>query len=105
MNEFTHVILDDVHERDQETDFCLLLVKLLKHKNSKDVKIILMSTTADSEKLSYYMSVKKPAPILRLKAPQPYDVQEIYLDQLCGLGQQVWKLIQIFTIVIESIKL
>ena len=39
MRSYTHIVLDEVHERDQESDFCLLLVNMLLRKNSRDVKV------------------------------------------------------------------
>ena len=39
MREFTHVILDEVHERDQHSDFCLLIVRKLLRSNSSGVKV------------------------------------------------------------------
>ena len=96
MNEFTHVILDEVHERDQETDFCLLLVKMLQSLNSKGVKIVLMSATAESKKFANYFARKpplenphqqlQPAPIFKVKG-RTFRVQDFYLDDLRELGQ------------------
>lgn len=37
---YTHIILDEVHERDQQTDFALLIVKKLMHTVSPSVKVI-----------------------------------------------------------------
>ena len=39
MNQYTHVILDEVHERDQDSDFCLLVVRRMLRTNSRDVKV------------------------------------------------------------------
>ena len=39
LNQYTHVILDEVHERDQDTDFCLLIVRKLLRTNSPNVKV------------------------------------------------------------------
>ena len=39
MHQYTHVILDEVHERDQETDFALLVVKKLLRTNSPHTKV------------------------------------------------------------------
>jgi ATP-dependent RNA helicase TDRD9 len=39
MNDYTHVILDDVHVRDQEKDFTLLIVRKLLRTNSRGVKV------------------------------------------------------------------
>lgn len=52
MSNFTHVILDEVHERDQDMDFLLFLVRRLLTSNSPHVKVILMSATIDAQEVS-----------------------------------------------------
>lgn len=37
---YTHVIIDEVHERDLETDFIMLIVRKLLRTNSRTVKVI-----------------------------------------------------------------
>lgn len=49
----SHVIVDEVHERDINTDFLLILLKDLLEKN-QDIKIIVMSATVNSERFSHY---------------------------------------------------
>jgi ATP-dependent RNA helicase TDRD9 len=39
MNDYTHVILDEVHERNQDMDFTLLIVRKLLRTNSRGVKV------------------------------------------------------------------
>lgn len=39
MREFTHVVLDEIHERDQDMDFLLIVVRRLLNTNSKGVKV------------------------------------------------------------------
>lgn len=41
MNDYTHVILDEVHERNQDMDFALVIVRKLLHTNSCGVKVSL----------------------------------------------------------------
>ena len=55
IEKYTHIILDEVHERDQHIDLVLFLVKLhiKKHPN---VKLILMSATMTSIEYSNYFS-------------------------------------------------
>lgn len=53
VNEVTHIIIDEVHERSIESDFLLIILKtLLQHR--KDLKVILMSATLDAERISAY---------------------------------------------------
>ncbi|TSK22801.1 DExH-box ATP-dependent RNA helicase DExH1 [Bagarius yarrelli] len=49
----THVIVDEVHERTEESDFLLLVLKDLMLQRS-DLKIILMSATLNAELFSQY---------------------------------------------------
>ena len=39
MMAYTHIILDEVHERDLEMDFLMLLVRKLLRSNSRSVKV------------------------------------------------------------------
>ncbi|XP_040569036.1 probable ATP-dependent RNA helicase spindle-E [Lepeophtheirus salmonis] len=55
-HEFTHIILDEVHERDIDMDFVLLLVKKFIFTNSRGTKLILMSATCDPYHLRKYFS-------------------------------------------------
>jgi len=53
MNNISHLILDEVHERDINNDFLMILVKDLIQLR-KDIKIILMSATINEEAFSRY---------------------------------------------------
>lgn len=55
LDDFTHIILDEVHERDIDIDFVLVLVKFLLEKNSK-TKLILMSATIATTLFANYFS-------------------------------------------------
>ncbi|KAL0106286.1 hypothetical protein PUN28_016183 [Cardiocondyla obscurior] len=91
MLEFTHIILDEIHERDQNLDFLLLVVKRLLQTNSKQVKVILMSATIDVTKFAKYFSIKIennlfPAPIIKIPEKRNFDVRIFYLDEIENLG-------------------
>ena len=49
----THVIVDEVHERDLHTDFLLTLLRRVLHHRA-DLKIILMSATVDPSAFQGY---------------------------------------------------
>lgn len=51
--EFTHIVMDEVHERDIDIDFALIIVKHFL-KVFPEVKLVLMSATICSEKFSNY---------------------------------------------------
>lgn len=54
MSNFTHVILDEVHERDIDMDFLLILVRRLLSTNSTNVRVILMSATIEAKLVCNY---------------------------------------------------
>ncbi|CAM9496697.1 unnamed protein product [Lampetra fluviatilis] len=103
MMEFTHVFIDEVHERDQETDFLLLLVRKLLRTNSRTVKVILMSATIDCQEFASYFSMPlmdriQPAPMIFVR-DKVHEVQVHYLEDMpISLGEAV-----IFDLCIPSI--
>ncbi|XP_072748336.1 probable ATP-dependent RNA helicase spindle-E isoform X2 [Anoplolepis gracilipes] len=91
MLQYTHIILDEVHERDKNMDFLLLVVKKLLRTNSITVKVILMSATIDVNKFAKYFSSPVenkflPAPIIDVPQRNPYNVSIYYIDDLENLG-------------------
>lgn len=96
---YTHILLDEVHERDLDTDFVMLLIKL-KSYGRLNAKIVLMSATLNITIFSEYfatrlknnLSVKYadgrigeliPAPYIEIKSKM-YDINEFYWNQLIG---------------------
>ncbi|KAJ4435831.1 hypothetical protein ANN_18450 [Periplaneta americana] len=95
MNDYTHVILDEVHERNQDMDFALLIVRKLLRTNSRGVKVILMSATFNVQRFSEYFSYPvlnklEPAQIIDLDKSHgqktTYTISKYYLCQLSVLG-------------------
>ncbi|XP_075723023.1 tudor domain containing 9 protein spindle E isoform X2 [Rhipicephalus microplus] len=91
MNDYTHVIIDEVHERDQETDFLLLVARKFLRTNSRGVKIILMSATINVDYFAEYFSTSllnrlEPAPIIEIPGKMK-EVREYYIDSLRTLGE------------------
>ena len=60
MNEWTHVILDEVHEREEDMDLVMLICKKLLLTNSRGTKLILMSATMNHLSFVDYFSVSLP---------------------------------------------
>ena len=90
MTDYTHVIIDEVHERDQDTDFLLLLAKKLLRTTSPRVKVVLMSATFESEKFAKYFGhlIRERlelAPILDIEGSM-FSVREFYIEDLSELG-------------------
>ncbi len=90
LNDFTHVILDEVHERETDMDFVLILCRKFITSNSPNTKLILMSATLNVEQLCDYFSWPMlpggpsvtQAGYAEIKGQQPHVVQTFYLDEL-----------------------
>ncbi|CAL8138716.1 unnamed protein product [Orchesella dallaii] len=88
IKEFSHIIIDEVHERDLETDFLLLTIKKIlmeSHKNRS--KIILMSATLTFEKFNDYFSTWNGAKTewLSVGLPTQFHIDELYLEDVANL--------------------
>ncbi|XP_044009648.1 probable ATP-dependent RNA helicase spindle-E [Aphidius gifuensis] len=93
LNDFTHIIIDEVHERDQDMDFLLLIVRKFLRTNSHSVRIILMSATINVDKFAKYFSLYlgenlTQAPIIDVVKRNIYDVHDFYLEDLSGIAEQ-----------------
>lgn len=79
----SHVIVDEVHERDVNTDFLLILLKGLQRLNPA-LRLVLMSATGDNERFSRYFG---GCPVIKVPGFM-YPVKEHYLeDILAKLGK------------------
>ncbi|XP_072116547.1 ATP-dependent RNA helicase DHX30 isoform X1 [Mobula birostris] len=80
----SHVIVDEVHERDVNTDFLLILLKNVMDANPK-LKVILMSATSDIERISDYYG---NCPVVTVPGFM-YPVKDYYLEDILPmLGQK-----------------
>lgn len=91
MNQYTHIILDEVHERDIEIDFLLIVVLRLLADKDCNTKIVLMSATLDKYKLIEYFRVPlsdgttfRPPVIDLTSVKRVHTLQEEYLDNIEG---------------------
>ena len=71
----SHVILDEIHERDVNTDFLLVVLRDMVH-TFPDLRIILMSATIDTYLFSKYFG---DCPVLEVPG-RIYPVQEYFLE-------------------------
>ncbi|XP_057198416.1 putative ATP-dependent RNA helicase DHX57 isoform X2 [Triplophysa rosa] len=71
----SHVIVDEVHERTEESDFLLLVLKDLIVKRS-DLKVILMSATLNAELFSQYFN---NCPSIHIPG-RTYPVEQFFLE-------------------------
>lgn len=102
MNEFTHIILDEVHERGQEMDFLLLVVKKLLYTVSPNVKVVLMSATIRASTFTEYFLIPTPQGLqmsecIKIeKTSQMFKVKTFYLNdfkQFVSISQYLFVLI------------
>ncbi|EFN61923.1 Probable ATP-dependent RNA helicase DHX36 [Camponotus floridanus] len=82
LKDFSHVILDEIHERTTESDFIITLLKQVIPKRT-DLKILLMSATLNSERFSKYYN---ECPMIHIPG-FTYPVQEFYLEDVLSLIQ------------------
>nr|XP_033787835.1 ATP-dependent RNA helicase DHX30 isoform X2 [Geotrypetes seraphini] len=73
----SHVIIDEVHERDVNTDFLLILLKRIQHLNP-DLHLVLMSATGNNQLFSQYFG---GCPIIKIPGFM-YPVKEYYLEDI-----------------------
>ena len=77
----THLIIDEVHERDRFCDFLLLILKQYLSIN-KDLRLILMSATFNTKSFVNYFSDKNfEPPILEIPGRQ-HPVDEYFLEDI-----------------------
>ncbi|XP_068874495.1 ATP-dependent RNA helicase TDRD9 isoform X2 [Aphelocoma coerulescens] len=84
LTQFTHIFIDEVHERTEEIDFLLLVTRKLLCTNSQSVKIILMSASINSKELADYFALPvhnglNPVCVFKVEG-RPFAVEEYYLD-------------------------
>ncbi|XP_026827375.1 ATP-dependent DNA/RNA helicase DHX36 [Ooceraea biroi] len=77
LKSFSHVILDEIHERSTESDFILTLLKLIIPKRT-DLKVLLMSATLNAERFSKYYN---ECPMVHIPG-FTYPVEEFYLEDV-----------------------
>lgn len=88
MDMYTHIILDEIHERDEEMEFLLIATKRFLIDNPFQTKIILMSATIDTRKFAEYFSLPTPrggmleVPTVCLTGERQHSVKTYYLEDL-----------------------
>lgn len=77
LNDVSHLILDEIHERNIETDLLLVILKKI-HQYRPSLKIILMSATFSFEKFAKYFH---ECQIIDIKGSL-FPVEERYLEDV-----------------------
>jgi HrpA-like RNA helicase len=78
-------MIDEVHERDINTDFLLILLRDLLVQRP-DLRVVLMSATMDAESFGNYFAQGRAnaVPVLSVPTQPRHPVEVIYLDELAG---------------------
>lgn len=77
------LIIDEIHERDINSDFILVLLQGL-IKRRKDLRVILMSATLQADLFSNYFG---NAPVINVEG-YVYPVQDLFLEDLVPFAQE-----------------
>ena len=92
MAEWTHIILDEVHDREEDMDLVMLICKELLKTNSPATKLVLMSATMNEEKFKTYFSIKRESlpgievpPLVQVKGREGARVEECYWHHMAPL--------------------
>ncbi|XP_041985514.1 dosage compensation regulator [Aricia agestis] len=80
----SHVLVDEVHERDADTDFALILLRDMAH-TYPDLRIILMSATVDTTLFSTYFG---DCPVIEVPG-RTFPVQQYFLEDCIELTKFV----------------
>ncbi|KNH09476.1 RNA editing associated helicase 2 [Perkinsela sp. CCAP 1560/4] len=83
LNGISHVIVDEVHERDINTDYVLLILRKLVSRRS-DLRVIVMSATLQSDSFSKYFG---GVPIVHVDHPI-FPVREYFLEDIAEIAQK-----------------
>jgi ATP-dependent RNA helicase DHX29 len=75
LEDITHLVLDEVHERTIDSDFLLIILRKILHRRP-NLKIVLMSATVNAEQFSRYLN---GAPIMTIPG-RTFPVDTRYLE-------------------------
>ncbi|XP_030761090.1 probable ATP-dependent RNA helicase spindle-E [Sitophilus oryzae] len=96
LREYTHIIIDEVHERNQELDFLLLIVRKFLFTNSIGTRVVLMSATMNSDEFAHYFRKQSsgktiPAPIIKVDTNSQYKKTIFPLDLIWQVSKSMPK--------------
>ncbi|CAE8599166.1 unnamed protein product, partial [Polarella glacialis] len=76
LSKVTHIFIDEIHERSADCDLLLLLLRQIRH-SRPDLRLVLMSATMESDKLTRYFGSN--APVLSFPG-RTYPVEAFWLE-------------------------
>jgi len=90
LRRWTHVILDEMHERGPEAEFLYMLLRtLFSTEEYRHIKIVLTSATLEDTFLRYFNPIlnrpvtpNHPLPIIIVNTKSEWNIQEIYIDDM-----------------------
>lgn len=85
LESITHIIVDEVHERSDENDFLLLILRQLLPQRP-DLKIILMSATLNAQLFNNYFGGK--VPILTIPG-RTFPVHDYFIEDMYEMTKYV----------------
>jgi ATP-dependent RNA helicase TDRD9 len=93
MVNYTHVILDEIHEREIDMDLLITVVREFMIHNSGATKLILMSATLQAEIFVNYLTfqlpdITIPPSIVKHKAERNHLIKKLFLDDFHNLQFQ-----------------
>ena len=88
----THLVIDEVHERSEQSDFLLMILRDLLPKRP-DLRIIMMSATLNAQLFSQYFKIKFPiadinVPIIEIPG-RTFPVEQLFLEDILDLTEYV----------------
>jgi len=84
LNEYTTIIIDEVHERDKYTEFIIITLREVLPRRP-DLKVILMSATLNVDVLRNYFY-----PVVEVNIPgRTFPVQEFFLEEVLAMTKHV----------------
>ena len=85
LDDVTHIVVDEVHERDVDTDLLLVVLKRLladRKAKGKPIKVILMSATIDPTLFQQYFPDDQGLPAKVIQVPgRTFPVKKHFLDE------------------------